>query len=441
MKKKIWIGTTAAVLIIGAAGVGIWMLQGNEKEEGAVYVSNVASMLNLAGSGLGNRYTGVAETQKSWEAEFQADKEVAEWYVEEGQEVAEGTPLFRYDTAKTEESLAQARLDLETIANDKINLTQQIAALEKAKKEAKKEEQVSYDIEILNVQASLKAKDLEESNKTSEINSMQKVIDTATVSSPIAGIVKSMNKTSDQTNSNGKIEPFVSIVGSGDIRIKGTVNELNLSALEKGASVIIRSRADENTIWKGNITEIDTNSQQNSTDMGGSSGSTKYPFYVELEESAGLMLGQHVLVEMDYGQGERRQGIWLDEFMIADADTEPYVWADDGTNHLEKRKVTLGEYDKERNQYEIQSGLMQMDWITFPEEDLKDGMQTMKSQTGQMGKLIPEEEGQSQEEMMEPENSDDTAINGVSGNGAAAEEEMIFGAGESENQKDGKGGK
>ena len=55
MKKKVWIGTAAAVLVIGAAGAGIWMLQGEEKEEEAVYVSNVASMMNMAGSGLGNR--------------------------------------------------------------------------------------------------------------------------------------------------------------------------------------------------------------------------------------------------------------------------------------------------------------------------------------------------------------------------------------------------
>ena len=441
MKKKVWIGTAAAVLVIGAAGAGIWMLQGEEKEEEAVYVSNVASMMNMAGSGLENRYTGVAETQQSWEAEFQADKEVAEWYVEEGQEVAEGTPLFRYDTAKTEESLAQARLDLETIANDKINLNQQIAALEKARKEAEKEEQVSYDIELLNAQASLKAKDLEEANKTSEISSLQNIIDTATVSSPIAGIVKSMNKTGDQTNVNGRIQPFVSIVGSGGIRIKGTVNELNLASLGEGASVIIRSRADENVIWKGTLTEIDTNPQQNSMDMGGYTESTKYPFYVELEDTAGLMLGQHVLVEMDYGQAEKRQGIWLDEFMIAEADTAPYVWADDGTNHLEKRRVVLGEYDEERNQYEIQSGLMQTDWITFPEEELKDGMQTMKSQTGQMGKPLPEEEGEPQEEqMMEPGNSDDAVINGVPDNGAVMEEEMILGAGEAGSRKEWKGG-
>ena len=68
-------------------------------------------------------------------------------------------------------------------------------------------------------------------------------------------------------------------------------------------------------------------------------------------------------------------------------------------------------------------------------------MQTMKSQTGQMGKPLPEEEGEPQEEqMMEPGNSDDAVINGVPDNGAVMEEEMILGAGEAGSRKEWKGG-
>ncbi len=34
--------------------------------------------------------------------------------------------------------------------------------------------------------------------------------------------------------------------------------------------------------------------------------SSTYPFYVTLDSSDGLMLGQHVYIEMDEGQEERR---------------------------------------------------------------------------------------------------------------------------------------
>ena len=72
----------------------------------------------------------------------------------------------------------------------------------------------------------------------------------------------------------------------------------------------------------------------NSYYFGGSSddttSSSTYPFYVTLDSSDGLMLGQHVYIEMDEGQEEQKTGIWLGDYYIVDADTEsPYVWAVD----------------------------------------------------------------------------------------------------------------
>ena len=60
---------------------------------------------------------------------------------------------------------------------------------------------------------------------------------------------------------------------------------------------------------------------------GEGSGSSNYPFYVELESSEGLLMGQHVYMEMDYGQGEKREdGLWLDEYMIDMTDPDaPFV--------------------------------------------------------------------------------------------------------------------
>ena len=68
-----------------------------------------------------------------------------------------------------------------------------------------------------------------------------------------------------------------------------------------------------------------------------------YPFYVELDSSDGLMLGQHVYIERDIGQDEQKDGLWISDYYIVDADTnEPYVWAANDKKKLEKRYVTLG---------------------------------------------------------------------------------------------------
>ena len=121
--------------------------------------------------------------------------------------------------------------------------------------------------------------------------------------------------------------------------------------------------------------------------------SNSYPFYVNLDSSEGLMLGQHVYVEVDYGQEEKKAGIWLDESFICDIDSDPYVWVDNGKGKLEQRKVTLGQHDEEMFQYEIADGLTEENLITYPEEGLKEGMATAKGENGQMGQSNPEPMG------------------------------------------------
>ena len=100
--------------------------------------------------------------------------------------------------------------------------------------------------------------------------------------------------------------------------------------------------------------------------------SSSYSFYVMLDSSDGLLLGQHVYIEKDLG--EEQSGIWLDEGYIVNADSKPYIWTEDDKGKLEKRNVTLGDYNEETYQYEIKSGLEESDYIAFPQDFLEEGM-------------------------------------------------------------------
>ena len=67
-----------------------------------------------------------------------------------------------------------------------------------------------------------------------------------------------------------------------------------------------------------------------------------YPYYVELDSSDGLMLGQHVYMEPDLGQEDQKEGIWLDDYYFEiEEDGSASVWAASASNVLEKRAVTL----------------------------------------------------------------------------------------------------
>ena len=82
------------------------------------------------------------------------------------------------------------------------------------------------------------------------------------------------------------------------------------------------------------------------------------PVHVNLDSSDGLMLGQHVYIELDEGQDDNKVGIWLNDYFIVDADTDsPYVWIADAGNKLVKRDVVLGQYDENLAEYEIADGL------------------------------------------------------------------------------------
>ena len=106
--KKLIIGISAAAAVLVVGG-GIWLALGRDgsgNDENVVYVTTVESLTsqgNMAGAL--NRFAGVVETQEKLEIQPNQEKTVKEIYVEEGQEVEVGTPLFAYDTENDKENL------------------------------------------------------------------------------------------------------------------------------------------------------------------------------------------------------------------------------------------------------------------------------------------------------------------------------------------------
>lgn len=127
------------------------------------------------------------------------------------------------------------------------------------------------------------------------------------VRSPIDGVIQKIDTTKLTTDDSGMDDmdqdmsysdtgmtgessqnAFITILSTGAYRIKGTVNEMNVGSIIEGEPVIIRSRVDENQVWKGTMGSVDresANSQSSSNawgmmDASGDSqtSSTTYPF-------------------------------------------------------------------------------------------------------------------------------------------------------------------
>lgn len=345
-----------------------------------VYVESVASLVS-ANSGVQNRYSGVVEPQEVWEVNRNPEKTVKEVFVAEGDEVEEGTPLFEYDTDALKAELAQAQLELEGMRNEIANYQDQIRQLNEEKNAAPEEEKFNYTVQIQSIQNNIKQTEYNIESKKIEMNKKQESIDNATVTSEMAGVVKSINESG--MDDMGNSAAYITILATGDYRVKGLVSEQSVWSITEGQTVIIRSRIDENQTWSGTISRVDTENQETNNNQYGyyssSSGQTasKYPFYIDLDSTNGLILGQHVYIEMNEGQMTEKEGIWLFEGYIGMDEAEPYVWVADKRDRLEKRKVELGEYDENLGEYEIKSGLSEEDYIAYPMPGLYEGVSTV----------------------------------------------------------------
>ena len=409
MKKRILI--LLGILIIGGGAAGVcWKtgVFGQQEVSGDVIYVTLISEINGDAAGVSNRYAGTVEPQETVEVELESGRSVKEVQVKTGDQVKKGQLLFEYDLSSIQDSLEEAQLELDRLKNEESSLNDQIATLEKEKKQASQDNQLSYTIEIETNKMNLKKNEYNQKSKQAEIDKLQSATGNTEVRSSIDGVIQKIDTSklstddgdslddsandmsSSSDTGSGSSNAFITILSTGSYRVKGTVNELNIQNIVEGEPVIVRSRVDSSQIWHGTMGTIDkdsatTNSSSNSFGMMDASGdsqtsSSTYPFYVNLDSSDGLMLGQHVYIENDEGQEDQKAGLWLSEVYISDTDTDqPYVWAMGKDKKLEKRSVILGQYDEELGEYEIVDGLTKDDYIAYPAENLKEGMATTKN--------------------------------------------------------------
>ncbi|MCR5293834.1 MAG: efflux RND transporter periplasmic adaptor subunit [Lachnospiraceae bacterium] len=402
--KKGWFIAAAVLLILGGIVFSVYKRGGGEPDpENAVYVTSIASLTGLgSGNGMLNRFAGVVESQETWSVERNPEYTVAEIYVTAGQTVEEGTPLFIYDAEQFRQNLSQGEIDLERLEAELAGMNSTIEQLEKEKKAASSSDQASYTIQIQQQQLEKRQKEYDIKGKQAEIEKLKENIENAEVKSKIAGVVQSVNNGSGGQVAYGESDnSFIKIMKTGDFRVRGSVNESNIGDIMEGSAMLVHSRVDPDRIWTGTVTLIDRENGSSGEGYYGNSGgqSTSYPFYVDLDSSEELMLGQHVYMEVNVGQLSENEnsGIWLDQYYIDESDPEaPFVWAAEN-GKLVKRPVTLGERDDELFKVRVLEGLAPEDYIAFPDESNEVGQaaipmeeMTVSENDGEDGGLMAE---------------------------------------------------
>ena len=345
----------------------------------SVYVQSVNEIMGYSAAGEYNVCSGIVVAQNETKIERDAERKISELKVEAGQNVSEGDVLFVYDMEEAKLTIDKAELELEQLKNSVTDIEEQIKELESEKKYASSSDQLSYTVRIQSLETDKLEAEYNISVKEAELESMKASIGDGEVRAPISGKVKSINENGAVDEMTGAMLPYIVLIEEGAYRVKGTVNELNRGDFFEGQSVIIRSRIDSEQTWHGMIELIEStpDESQNNNNYGMSdemTSSSSYPFYVQLENTDDLLLGQHVYIEPDAGQNEEQSGLWLNAAYVAGSEEEGYyVWAADKNDKIEKREVVIGSIDEEMFLYEIVSGLTGTDRIAFPEEGIREG--------------------------------------------------------------------
>ena len=388
MKKTVI--ALGAALMLGLTGCG---------RQAQINVEQAGMLTTAATSS--DKFAGVVVSENVVEIDRDAEKQIEELYVSVGDEVRINEKLFEYDTDTLSLTVDKQELELDKLEQQIKDLTTQKKNLEnQIKKEKDKSVKATLELQLRSVSADLTQATYDKNALQTEIKYNKSMLTNAAVRSPIKGTVRSINE-------NGS--PYITIQQAGSYQVKGVLNELSLNAgIMEGVGVTILSRTDPTVFWTGVVSLVDYNSaDSNEYDEmygggydTGMSTSTSYPFYISLDNTNGLLLGQHVYIQISAAAlSDELLRIPEDYIMDVTMDEETWlttgtVWSVDmETLELVKTTVTLGEYDPTYGTYVILDGITAESYLADPAADgVKEGASvTLRSELEYMGQTEPTE--------------------------------------------------
>lgn len=365
MKMKQNLIALGAALVITLTGCG-GQTPINVEQAGMLATASTSS----------DKFAGVVVSENAVEINRDMDKEISELYVSVGDEVRLNEKLFSYDSDTLSLSIDKQELEMDKLDQQITDLKTQVANLEKQiKSEKDKSVLATLNLSLRTVNADLTQAQYDKSSLQAEITYNKNMLKNADVRSPIKGTVRAINESGS---------PYITIQQAGAYQVKGTLNELSLNAgIMEGVGVTILSRTDPTQFWTGTVTLVDynnTSTNEYDNTYGGAydssmSTSTNYPFYITLDSTDGLLLGQHVYIQIS-AAGIQDDLLRIPEGYVMDVTTDEETFLTTGTVWgvdpekltLTKIAVTLGEYDPTYGTYVILEGITAESYLADPAE-------------------------------------------------------------------------
>lgn len=335
-----------------------------------------ADQLALSGQAQ-DRYAGKVVSENVVDIQKDSQKTILEVYVTEGQKVSAGDKLFTYDSEALQLDLEKLQLEVEKMGNERETYTDQLADLEDELANTWSDSAiVRLTLEINTLKTKLLEIDYQLKAKDKEIAKNKEMLENIDITAPVDGTIRKIDE-------QGESGAYITIQQNGAFQVKGRLNEMSMSnGLTMGARVKVISRLDSSKSWMGTVVKIDMegNTQEGEAAppwMGGGAvndmaSTTSYPFYVELDSTEGLLLGQHVYMEVA-SEEETMPGLWIPALYLMDitqneesGEQTAHVLVADSHGKLVEKQVVLGSMNQMNGCYEILAGLNPEDYVADP---------------------------------------------------------------------------
>ncbi|WP_253701708.1 efflux RND transporter periplasmic adaptor subunit [Bacillus sp. FJAT-27445] len=365
-KKKLLIGSGIVVLLLSMISVSVYRevyAQGPSVKLFKVKEDSISAFLLVPGT------VALEEEQAVYLSPERGT--LKEILVEEGQSIAKGTAIARFENPQLQLEEEQNALSMESNEMKMAQLEDQISSLKDQEQTLAgapvPDQAASAQIasQISQLEMELKVAELERRQAELQKESIEKRTAELEIKSTIDGTVLVVN---EQATLQGG-SPIVLIGKMEGLVAKGLLSEYDTLKVSVGQIVTIRSDAVPDQSWPGEVVKV-SSMPESQTGMAGSQA-VQYPVRVKLSgKNPVLKPGFQVIMEIET---EQKTALVLPDSALVDQGDSQYVFVvENGIAH--KRKVKTGIMSGPK--VEILKGIKANDKVVAnPPEKLEDGME------------------------------------------------------------------
>ncbi|MEI3607274.1 efflux RND transporter periplasmic adaptor subunit [Pseudogracilibacillus sp. SE30717A] len=361
MKKK-WIVIGVITVIVLFIGINVWknLSSSTIKVETATLKEEVMKETVIT--------PGTLKLDKEQYVYLQPEKgEVAEIYVEEGEQVKKNDKLIRYENKQLDLEKQQNELQIRSTALNLENIRKQHQDIDKELEKDKENDMLQQEHDQIKLDQQMTNIELEQANLQKESISSQ--IEDLIVKSDVDGTVLSVNEETS-TQSQMSEQSIIRIGSLDDVVVEGTISEYDTLNISEDQEVILTSDAVPDEEWTGKVSFIGDLPEEKGLGMEQSDSSVLYPIRVTLDEDIKLKPGFKMLIEIVTSEAKVQT---LPINAVQQGDDKNYVYVVKG-GKATRAEVKIGSVDSEK--IEIKDGITKDDKVIVnPSDSITEGME------------------------------------------------------------------